>query len=115
VSDVALGKACRKASIPLPGRGYWAALKAGKKIEALSLPPIGGDKPEYVRFTVLEDPPRRTPAVSMQHLPKVVVPDRLYRPHPLVAKFKAAAEEGEEYKGVIGLNFEEYLRIRTSR
>ncbi|RYG98469.1 MAG: hypothetical protein EON58_07055, partial [Alphaproteobacteria bacterium] len=31
VSDVALGKACRKAKIPLPGRGYWAAMKAGKK------------------------------------------------------------------------------------
>ena len=115
VSDVALGKACRKAKIPLPGRGYWAAMKAGKKIEALSLPPIGEDQSEYVQFAVLEDPPVRVPSVPVQPLPKVAVPDRLYKPHPLVAEFKAAAKESEEYKGVIGLNFEKYLRIRTSK
>lgn len=30
VSDVAVGKACRKADIPLPQRGYWAKMQAGK-------------------------------------------------------------------------------------
>ena len=30
VSDVALAKKCRKLKIPLPGRGYWAKLAAGK-------------------------------------------------------------------------------------
>lgn len=115
VSDVALGKACRKAKIPLPGRGYWAAMKAGKKIESMSLPPIGEDQPGYVRFSVLQDPPIRVPAVPVQSLPKVAIPDRLYKPHPLVAEFKAAAKQGEEYNGVIGLNFQRDLRIRTSK
>lgn len=30
VSDVAVGKACRKADIPLPQRGYWAKNQVGK-------------------------------------------------------------------------------------
>jgi hypothetical protein len=33
VSDVALAKTCRKLEIPLPGRGYWAKLAAGKHLK----------------------------------------------------------------------------------
>ena len=32
VSDVALAKTCRKLKIPVPGRGYWAKLAAGKSL-----------------------------------------------------------------------------------
>lgn len=32
LSDVGLAKACKKANIPRPPRGYWAKLKAGKKL-----------------------------------------------------------------------------------
>jgi DNA-binding transcriptional ArsR family regulator len=32
LSDVALGKACRKLRIPLPGRGYWNKKNAGKPV-----------------------------------------------------------------------------------
>src|SRR6266853_443304 len=32
VSDVAIGKRCRTAGIPLPGLGYWAKKEAGKPI-----------------------------------------------------------------------------------
>jgi len=32
ISDVALGKNCRKLRIPLPGRGYWNKKKAGKPV-----------------------------------------------------------------------------------
>jgi hypothetical protein len=30
ISDVALAKRCRRLSIPVPGRGYWARLDAGQ-------------------------------------------------------------------------------------
>lgn len=39
VSDVALAKACRSADIPVPERGYWAKLRAGKAISRRALPP----------------------------------------------------------------------------
>jgi hypothetical protein len=44
ISDVRLGKVCRKLKIPHPGRGYWAKRKAGKPV---GQPPL----------TVFEDAP----------------------------------------------------------
>jgi hypothetical protein len=40
-SDVGLSKACRKAGIPMPPRGYWARLAAGKTGSKTSLPSRG--------------------------------------------------------------------------
>jgi integrase len=39
ISDVGLAKACRRANIPLPARGYWAKTEAGKFIPRIPLPP----------------------------------------------------------------------------
>lgn len=36
VSSVALGKVCRKLSVPVPGRGHWAKLAHGKAGVALT-------------------------------------------------------------------------------
>ncbi len=41
ISDVALAKACRRATIPVPKRGYWAKSQAGKKVTRIPLPPRG--------------------------------------------------------------------------
>src|SRR5258705_2938628 len=38
VSDVALAKACRRASVPVPERGYWAKRKVGSRVEIPKLP-----------------------------------------------------------------------------
>jgi hypothetical protein len=38
ISAVALGKACRKLQIPLPGRGYWTKKEFGKPVEQTPLP-----------------------------------------------------------------------------
>jgi hypothetical protein len=39
VSDVWLKKCCAKAGVPVPERGYWAKLRAGKKVIRQKLPP----------------------------------------------------------------------------
>ncbi len=39
ISDVGLAKACRKASIPVPPRGYWNKKKAGHRVATFPLPP----------------------------------------------------------------------------
>src|SRR6476660_414642 len=39
ISDVGLAKACRKADLVMPPRGYWAKLAAGKPVNKPSLPP----------------------------------------------------------------------------
>lgn len=38
ISDVALKKTCKRASIPTPERGYWARKEAGKKAFVPDLP-----------------------------------------------------------------------------
>jgi hypothetical protein len=38
VTDVGLAKACRRAAIPIPARGYWARLEAGRRIDPAPLP-----------------------------------------------------------------------------
>lgn len=39
VSDVGLSKACRRANVPLPDRGYWQKLRVGKRPSKVPLPP----------------------------------------------------------------------------
>ncbi|HZP88572.1 MAG TPA: hypothetical protein VFB54_17305 [Burkholderiales bacterium] len=50
VSDVALAKACRKANIPVPPRGYWARLAAGQKPSKVPLPKRALAQPDEVRI-----------------------------------------------------------------
>ncbi|WP_249210030.1 hypothetical protein [Bradyrhizobium manausense] len=38
ISDVAIAKHCRKAGVPIPERGYWNKLHAGKKVAQTALP-----------------------------------------------------------------------------
>lgn len=41
MSDVALAKICKRNGIPVPQRGYWEKLKAGKTSRRFPLPPRG--------------------------------------------------------------------------
>jgi hypothetical protein len=46
LSDVGLKKACARADIPVPHRGYWARLAANKAVHQTPLPPRGPGMPE---------------------------------------------------------------------
>lgn len=48
VSDVALAKACKNAGIPLPGRGHWQRVAAGKDVGSPAPPPRGLGEGFYV-------------------------------------------------------------------
>jgi hypothetical protein len=50
VSDVGLAKACRRANIPLPARGYWAKTEAGISLYPAPLPPAPAGLPEKIRI-----------------------------------------------------------------
>lgn len=41
ISDVGLAKACRRADLLLPPRGYWAKLAAGKQVRKPRMPARG--------------------------------------------------------------------------
>jgi hypothetical protein len=48
LSDVGLAKMCRRADIPLPPRGYWAKMAAGKRAARTPLPARGPGKTNFV-------------------------------------------------------------------
>lgn len=114
VSDVAVAKACRKAGIPLPSRGHWAVVKSGRTVKTPPLPKPKPDQPDSVWFTVLENPPSKLPKVEIPNGPLIEIPTELVKPHRLVAELKAAAKDRKEDKGVIPLNYQKFLRVRTS-
>ncbi|WP_163855148.1 hypothetical protein [Paenibacillus elgii] len=53
ISDVALRKHCVKYGIPLPPRGYWEKLKAGKSVYKPALPKVVGDLKNHIRNYVI--------------------------------------------------------------
>jgi hypothetical protein len=95
ISDRGLAKACAKANIPVPKRGYWAKAQAGQKLKRPTLPPNadGGDK-------VVIDPPAPSPPppappptpesvrvkidAELQNGNPVTVPKTLSSPHRIV-------------------------------
>jgi hypothetical protein len=115
ISDVGLVKHCKKANIPVPGRGYWARKQAGKPTLQIPLPPrfpgasdrIGGAREQYYgsdwpeRFIETPIPPvpvfdEELQAVEQRTRKMVgkVTCLRKFEPaHPLVAKLLVHDED----------------------
>ncbi|MFC5353777.1 hypothetical protein [Azospirillum himalayense] len=107
VSDVALAKACRKADIPVPERGYWARKQAGKPTSKRPLPPRfpgasdtieigGGSYRGYYRSEIGLDTPLPPPPTFEEDMAaltervrrmvgKVTCPKLTTSPHRLIA------------------------------
>ena len=66
ISDVMLGKVCRRLSIPVPGRGYWARKAAGQKLTQPPLPVLK-NVPFMQRFKM---PDENANAQSQTPVPK---------------------------------------------
>lgn len=101
ISDVAIAKQCRKASIPIPERGYWNKLQAGHAVARTPLPPrdlatvdvieMNGElKPEHrERFSGIESAPEDIPVLAArfrQRLGKVTMPRDLMQGDPAIVK-----------------------------
>lgn len=112
VSDVALGKACRRARIPLPGRGYWA-----KPAESRGKPPLPKSHDPYydtVSFSVLDPEFKPKPIRVPVDAEPVLVPDQLTEPHPLIAKTLKLASGADTVEGRLSLDFKQALHVRIS-
>ena len=59
ISDVALGKTCKRHNIPKPGLGYWAKVEHGKRVTKTALPESKGGDYE-ITITAFEKPEIRT-------------------------------------------------------
>ena len=106
VSDVTLGKTCRKLDIPLPGVGYWRKVEVGQKPKKPRFPNPKDTRTCSFCFTryepgeTIEEPPQ--PVVPdyaiYEGLPKnkIVVPETLRNPHPLIAQTKEALKRMDD-------------------
>lgn len=56
ISDVGLAKACRRAAIPLPPRGYWAKVASGQHVAQAPLPAPPPGLPTLIRVTATRSP-----------------------------------------------------------
>lgn len=97
ISDVALHKLCNRLEIPVLPPGYWAKVKAGKKVDKPTLPQLSDPKKILGRRLIpdpkdalIQDTLNETgrPISTNEHLQvlcsKVTVKKHLVNPHPLV-------------------------------
>ena len=117
ISDVGLAKACRRYGIPVPERGYWAKLRAGKKVQrrpllargpGMSDEVIVGAASKWAYHQGLSDqdildavpvPPEFDRAIEdvaaeiTAAVGRVTVPKSMHRPHRLIGKLLEADDE----------------------
>lgn len=95
ISDVMLGKLCRKLDVPRPPRGYWRKVTTGQRVPKSALP--RARKGLQSSMTIYPQPPSPPkPAIApniaerlaaeRQETNKIVVPDCLETPHVLVER-----------------------------
>jgi hypothetical protein len=108
VSDVAIHKTCKRLAIPVPPRGYWARLRAGKPVERQPLPETDGPTEARGVSRKRESEPVgcsgearvKLPFLSEQERAKVLEvcegirpKDRLVKPHALIVQDREARAE----------------------
>jgi hypothetical protein len=104
ISNVGLGKLCRRLNVPTPGRGYWARLAAGEKLKRTPLPkPVG-----YQARIELTRDPTATMTQPQTKPPEVLVPEALDSAHGVIRQLgnllrKASVDEHERL--VVGTIF----------
>lgn len=106
ISDVGLAKICKKLSIPLPTRGYWAKVKAGRIMKKIPLPKLKENCPQDAVLSKADPVRKAAETVAKQKIishgenseKTMTVPTELVDPHPLV---KAAGKRLRQREGVI--------------
>jgi len=112
LSDVGLAKTCKKFKIPIPGRGHWAKVSAGRVPPRPKLPKPPKDGPDRISFS--HRPAKATPD-ERPPIASPVVPKELIEPDPLVAITAERLEKASQFtRGYIDLPLTKCLDIRVS-
>jgi hypothetical protein len=118
LSDVALGKICKKYLIPKPPLGYWAKLAHGKRVAQTPLSTI--DNPGLEVIKIGKKTPHSTiervkSSTSMNDV-QVVVPERLTSPHPLMRwTMDALKSEVADQTGILRAGIDGCLNVSVGR
>jgi hypothetical protein len=102
ISDVAVGKICKKLDTPKPPPGYWQRLEFGHKVERTPLAPAGKGVPDEVwidpheRAAPFSPPaPEVIARIESEARPenRIHVADTLHHPHPLIRQTRQVIEK----------------------
>jgi len=123
LSDNGLRKICRRFNIPVPDSGYWQKIQYGKPVKQAPLPEFQGDSGILIS-RIDKRIPQVEPElykdvqakIAQELLPenKIIVPNILTKPHPLVIQAKKNIIESYKYKNCVSSG-RESLDIRVSR
>src|SRR2546421_6101906 len=111
ISDVALGKICKRLDIPKPFPGYWQRIEAGYEVKPTPLPQLKQGVPSEVVIypTTTGGPfqpqdPKVMERIKSESQPdnQIRVADTLHNPHPLVRRTRQVLEKAkpDEYGAV---------------
>ena len=123
ISDVGLAKTCRKLSIPLPGRGYWARKEAGQKVERLALPPLKQNivlqkptpRPEPPKLSDFAEPEEIAQLEQLEQTAGEALLKRGSLSHPLIVQGRGAFKHAQASESKILWTRERCLNIRVSK
>lgn len=125
LSDVGLAKVCRALSIPLPSRGYWAKVKAGRIMGRVALPKL--KQSETVSSGLVKLPPeqavvreaaRKCAARIRKEAQSIPVPEQAQSaPHPMVraASKRLRQRDGWPDGGLVRTAPKEVLNLLVTR
>ena len=105
ISGRGLAKICDRLKVPYPPRGHWAKKSAGKRVTTAQLPAADHSIPASVTISPTggpTSPPSLPPAIQQKlseayaKTTTVLVPERLVKPHPIVARWIADHKRRKE-------------------
>ncbi|MCO5101649.1 MAG: hypothetical protein M9885_12295 [Burkholderiaceae bacterium] len=124
LSDVGLAKLCRRVEIPVPSRGYWAKVKAGRIMRKVPLKPMSQRTPLPLGPIPLSPEQRKTRAVIRDAVakakverPSFEVPPALLAPHQLVRAAELRLKRRDGWDSETGLRSapNEVLHLEVTR
>lgn len=124
LSDVGLVKICKKLGIPVPPRGYWAKLKAGRPTHKVPLPalPAGardpsGPIPLSEQEAAVHARVRDALQQTRESQASISVPAELVDPHPLVraAAARLKRRDGWDHPAGVRSAPKEVLDLQVTR
>ena len=127
LSDVGLSKVCRRLNVPVPGRGYWRQKEVGQKVRRAPLPKLPAGATQGMREVRLRkntsgtaSPEAAGPVAEQARFEalgenRIVVPEMLEDPHPLVARsVKALRKAKRDHQGFLQPQTGACLGVRVS-
>jgi hypothetical protein len=95
ISGRGLGKLCSRFAIPVPPRGYWAKLAAGKRVTRIPLPTAKSDVPSEISIqaspetlaAALPEEVRSEVTAVLENREQILVPETLRSPLPIVKRW----------------------------